>query len=95
MPGVTDTGNHCDDCGTVITLPFSVGLYGNPFTTATAGSNGYLAFGTADNFFYTGCLPDATATSNIFPFAVDQITGATGLKVRVCLEPKHKYAAAV
>src|SRR4029077_528097 len=78
VPGVTDTGNHCDDCGTLITLPFPVGLYGNTFTTATAGSNGYLALGTPYNFFYSGCLPNPNFTYTIFPFAVDQITGATG-----------------
>ena len=43
-----------------------------------AGSNGYLSFGAADNFFYSGCLPNATDTFTIFPFAVDQITAATG-----------------
>jgi hypothetical protein len=25
----------------------------------------------------------------------EQVTGATGVKIRVCLEPKHKYAVAV
>src|SRR5207249_3092694 len=40
--------------------------------------NGYLAFGTGDNFSYPGCLPHAGSTYTIFPFAVDQITGATG-----------------
>src|SRR5207248_5492046 len=53
-------------------------LYNQTYSTAAAGSNGYLAFGNFDNFFYSGCLPDATATYNIFPFEVDQITGATG-----------------
>ena len=77
-PGITDIGNHCDDCATSITLPFPFSLYGTTYTSAQAGSNGYLGFGTIDNFFYTGCLPDATATYNIFPYAVDQITGATG-----------------
>ena len=78
VPGVTDIGNHCDDCGTLISLPFPVGLYGNTFTTATAGSNGYLALGTPYNFFYSGCLPESDFTNTIFPFAVDQITAATG-----------------
>jgi hypothetical protein len=26
VPGVTDTGNHCDDCATAVTLPFPVSL---------------------------------------------------------------------
>src|SRR5437764_13839702 len=78
VSGVTDIGNHCDNCGTAITLPFPVSLYGTTFTTATAGSNGYFAFGTPYNFFYSGCLPNANFTYTIFPFAVDQITGAPG-----------------
>ena len=35
MPGTTDTGNHCDDGTTVITLPFSVTLYDQTFTQST------------------------------------------------------------
>src|SRR5207253_1359432 len=27
VPGTTDTGNHCDDCNTAITLPFAFRLY--------------------------------------------------------------------
>ena len=30
VPGTTDTGNHCDDCTTPITLPFPVCVYGIP-----------------------------------------------------------------
>ena len=57
MPGVTDTGNHCDDCTTVISLPFSVTLYDQTFTSATVGSNGIFAFGTNNNAFAGSCLP--------------------------------------
>ncbi|MDQ2806925.1 MAG: hypothetical protein M3Z04_08455, partial [Chloroflexota bacterium] len=78
VPGTTDIGNHCDDCGTGITLPFPVTLYDQTYTTAQAGSNGDLSFGTSYDFFYTGCLPNANFTYTIFPFATDQITGATG-----------------
>ena len=45
VPGVTDIGNHCDDCDTTISLPFPVMLYDQTFTTAKAGSNGHLTFG--------------------------------------------------
>ena len=45
VPGVTDTGNHCDDCLTSISLPFPVMLYDQSFTTANVGSNGSLQFG--------------------------------------------------
>ena len=33
VPGTTDIGNHCDDCGTSITIPFSWGFYGTNYTT--------------------------------------------------------------
>ncbi|MGI8586489.1 MAG: kelch repeat-containing protein, partial [Chloroflexia bacterium] len=78
VPGVTDTGNHCDDCHTAVTLPFPITLYDQTFTTAQVGSNGDMAFGTPYEFFYSGCLPQTTPTYTIFPFAVDQITGAAG-----------------
>src|SRR5262245_47343483 len=51
VPGVTDIGNHCDECSTVITLPFPVTLYGQTYTSAAAGSNGHLTFGTPDDDF--------------------------------------------
>src|SRR5439155_26157360 len=42
----------CDDCTTSIpTLPFPFTLYGTTYTAATVGSNGILAFGTANNAF--------------------------------------------
>ena len=33
-PGTTDTGNHCDDCSTLVTFPFPVSVYGQTFNTA-------------------------------------------------------------
>src|SRR5690348_2397476 len=33
VPGVTDTGNHCNDCLTSIPLPFAVNLYDQSFTS--------------------------------------------------------------
>jgi hypothetical protein len=78
VPGVTDIGNHCDDCNTAVTLPFPVTLYGNTYTAAQAGSNGYLSFGGFSNSFYSGCLPNSTFTYTIFPFEVDQNTVPAG-----------------
>ena len=78
VPGTVDTGSHCDDCATTVALPFSFTLYDQTFATVQVGSNGFMSFGAVDNFFYSGCLPDATDTYTIFPFEVDQITGATG-----------------
>ena len=73
-PGVTDSGNHCDDCGTVITLPFTYNLYGLPFTTASVTSNGQLDFGTVNTSFSNVCLPSASSSYAIFPHWDDQRT---------------------
>ena len=82
MPGVDDTGNHCDDCVTVIPLPFSVTLYDQAFTSATVGSNGIFAFGTNNNSFTGSCLPVTGATYQTMPFYRDQrtdaVSGCTG-----------------
>ena len=43
VPGTVDIGNHVDDGGTVISLPFSYTLYDQSFTMATVG------FGKRDN----------------------------------------------
>ena len=31
IPGTADIGNHCDDCTSQVTLPFSVPVYGTAF----------------------------------------------------------------
>ena len=38
VAGTTDTGNHCDDCNTQISLPFPFQLYDQTFTTAFVDS---------------------------------------------------------
>ena len=82
VPGTTDTGNHCDDCTTAISLPFSVTLYDQTFTSATVGSNGIFAFGTNNNAFAGSCLPVSTVTYETMPFYRDQrtdtVSGCTG-----------------
>ncbi len=78
VPGVDDTGNHCDDCTTVISLPFSVTLYDQTFTSATVGSNGIFAFGTNNNAFAGSCLPVLDRyVSRRCPFYRDQRTDCT------------------
>jgi outer membrane protein assembly factor BamB len=74
ISGTFDIGNHCDFCYTTITLPFTVDLYGQTFTTAKAGSKGYLAFETAYAPFDIRCLPFSSATYVMAPFWVDQYT---------------------
>ena len=45
-PGVNDVGNHCDNCGTTIALPFPVKFYDQTFQSLTAYADGFLHFGT-------------------------------------------------
>ena len=78
MPGVTNIGNSCDDCSTVISLPFSVSLYGNTYTSAAAGSNGYLAFGTDFPSFGITCWPSTQGTFVLAPYWDDQVTFNAG-----------------
>ncbi len=42
--GITDTGNHCDDCITAIALPFPVTFYDQTFFSVGISSNGNLQF---------------------------------------------------
>src|SRR5204863_1893376 len=44
VPGTIDTGNHCDDCVTPITLPFPVTFYDETFFSVGISSNGNLQF---------------------------------------------------
>src|SRR6266498_2261309 len=78
VPGVDDIGNHGDDVGVIITLPFSVTLYGQTFTSADAGSNGHLTFGTPYDSFGITCSPfgNSAATDALAPYWGDQCTGA-------------------
>jgi len=60
VPGDYDTGNHCRDCSTTITLPFGFDLYGLkkggergnlPFVSSAPDGHGYITMdGFADGF---------------------------------------------
>src|SRR5260370_805429 len=79
VPGVTDTGNHCDDCATAITFPFPVSVYGQTFNGASVSSNGSLDLTSPLGFPFThGCLtlPDSRWGMAIFPYQDDQRTDA-------------------
>jgi hypothetical protein len=59
VPGNTDIGNNCDECDTLISLPFNFQLYGTTYTSVNVSSNGRLDFVNANEpgGFATGCLP--------------------------------------
>lgn len=80
VPGVTNAGNHCDDCLTSITLPFAVNLYDQSFTSVFAGSNGALFFGSGDASFAVTCSPfGLMGTSYVLaPYWANQCTAGCG-----------------
>ena len=44
VPGDTDVGSHCDECDTIVTLPFPFQLYNGTFNSVSVSSNGRLDF---------------------------------------------------
>jgi hypothetical protein len=73
VPGTTDTGNHCDDCTTAITLPFQFPFYGQVFSSARVESNGILLFGAPGTQFLK-CLPEPGIPYSMLPYRDDLIT---------------------
>jgi choice-of-anchor B domain-containing protein len=79
IPGVTDVGNHCDDCVTTVSLPFPVMLYDQSFSTSiTVSSNGPLQFSSAISPFTNACLPNASHNNTIFGYWDDLLTDGAG-----------------
>src|SRR5205085_3456086 len=64
VPGTTDTGNHCDDCSTAITLPFPFTLYEQTVTSVYLDSNGFVTF-VPPGIKFNECLPEAGPGSAI------------------------------
>src|SRR5262249_52663335 len=71
-PGITDIGNHCDDCVTVIALPFPFQFYDQVFTSARLSSNGNLQFMSSASDFTNICFPAGQLNYAISPFWDDQ-----------------------
>jgi hypothetical protein len=70
VPGTTDIGNHCDDCTTMIALPFPVMFYNNTFASGVSvSSNGRLGFTDMDYNWANTCLPDGAGSVNDVIFA--------------------------
>ena len=84
VPGDTDIGSHCDNCGTTIALPFPVTLYDQTFTSATAGSNGHLTFGTPYDDSGITCWPSTQGSYVLAPYWADQCT--TGCGTTACTD---------
>jgi hypothetical protein len=78
VPGATDTGNHCDDCTTPITLPFPATFHGTTFTTANVSSNGNIEFVSNAASQSNSMLPNSSFNWAIFPFWDDLLTNVAG-----------------
>jgi hypothetical protein len=63
VPGTTDTGNHCDDCATLINLPFAAQFYDRSYTSAYVSANGFLSF--TSNSIFASCIPDMYSSNII------------------------------
>src|SRR5262245_45033961 len=70
--------NQCDNCSTIIPLPFPVSIYGQTYTSAAAGSNGHLTFGTVYDDFFIGCWPSDQGTVVLAPYWTNQSTTRGG-----------------
>lgn len=78
VPGVTDVGNHCDECVTAIALPFPFTFYDQTFTSANVSSNGNLQFSTSNIRSTNTALSTARFAAAIFPFWDDLRTNQAG-----------------
>jgi hypothetical protein len=76
VPGTVDVGNHCDDCATLINLPFAYTFYDQTYSQARVTSNGLLAFALADESA-NRCLPDPDSNDAIFAHWDDLDTRTT------------------
>jgi hypothetical protein len=75
VPGTLDTGNHCDECATLVSLPFPFTLYDQTYNTVEVTANGTM------NFVYSGntggvnfCLPYSGLGYSIVPHWDDLTT---------------------
>jgi hypothetical protein len=72
VPGIIDTGNHCDNCLTQITFPFRVQFYNESFSQAYVSSNGNLQFAGNEPYLGTSCpLPNNCLNTVIFAYQND------------------------
>ena len=72
VPGIIDTGNHCDNCLTLVTLPFPVTFYNSSFSQAYVSSNGNLQFTGNTPYLGTSCpLPISCLSAGILAYQGD------------------------
>jgi hypothetical protein len=77
VPGDTDAGNHCDDCATIVSLPFLYAFCGQSFSNVTLSSNGNLQFTGTNASLKNVCLPASGFDQTVFPLWQDLRTDGT------------------
>jgi hypothetical protein len=78
-PGIIDTRNHCDNCLTLVTLPFPVAFYNSSFSQAYVSSNGNLQFTGNEPYLGTSCpLPIYCLGAAILAYQDDLRTDGPG-----------------
>lgn len=79
VPGIIDTGNHCDNCLTSVTFPFQVTFYNQVVSQAYVSSNGNLQFTNNAPYLGTSCpLPDRCLNAAIVAYQTDLRTDGPG-----------------
>ena len=79
VPGIIDTGNHCDNCLTQIAFPFPVQFYNSTFSQAYVSSNGNLQFTGNAPYLGTSCpLPIDCLNAAILAYQDDLRTDGPG-----------------
>jgi len=76
-------GSNVDDGTFNLVLPFTYSLYGIPYTSVNASSNGNLQFQTADTAYSNACLPDTTLGAAIMPHWDDLLLTSGGIYTSV------------
>ena len=78
IPGVNDVGNHCDDCTTLVELPFTFTFYGTNYDEARVSSNGNLQFNSTNPTYSNTGLPRTDINDAILPYFDDLRTDKPG-----------------
>jgi hypothetical protein len=86
VAGISDIGNHCDDCTTLIPLPFTFTFYGTSYDQVRVSSNGNLQFASSSTSLSNTGLRNASFSQAIFAYWDDLKTDGPGHGVFVKTE---------
>ena len=78
IPGTSDLGLHCEECGTRVQLPFPFTLYNHTYSSAWVNVNGYLEFQYNEDEDLPSCIPTPRLGRAIAAFWWDLNTTHTG-----------------